>query len=336
MLSCLVSAQRVLRGLLLLPCLRYCMACGKQEGQDNEGQYIGPLHLCDQERILTAGCDCWDEGKVNTTEDGRPDYAVGVVTRLRSGRMNSSIPCKGKQFLFSPESSDRFSDPPSLLFRGYRWFLPWGGGGDGGEDYSFPSSADVVNVWSSTSTSIMCRHGLHWDSITTNAALNRPFHHGRFLAGTRTSVVAATFCVTLRHPLWDFFPHDCSCGSFVLHLHSLYPQFYWVSGCGGASPLTKHYSPALALAVSLNSADICCGRWYLPSQLCCVGDPQGPWFPCLLTPIIVIHFLWERSLRHSKFPSTFPLEHLYFMLNHYLLLITDHVCGFRSVVGISF
>jgi hypothetical protein len=37
-----------------------------------------------------------------------------------------------------------------------------------------------------------------------------------------------------------------------------------------------------------------------------------------------------------KISFHFPVERLYFVLNHYLLLIRDHVCGVRFIMGISF
>ena len=77
--------------------------------------------MCGRERIQTTWCDYRAEGKINKRNQGRePDYSVGVVTRLGSVRRRSrSSPCRGR-FFFSAGHSERFSDPPSLFFKGYR------------------------------------------------------------------------------------------------------------------------------------------------------------------------------------------------------------------------
>jgi hypothetical protein len=65
-----------------------------------------------------------------------------------------------RYFSFSPERPDRLWGPLSLLFSGYRGSLsrvkrPWRE-----VDHSRPSSAEVRNEWSCTSTLPICLHGV--------------------------------------------------------------------------------------------------------------------------------------------------------------------------------
>lgn len=119
-------------------------------------------------------------------------------------------------------------------------------------------------------------------------------------------------------PLWDFFPPGCS--------RSTHQYTESVAGVAAHSLSVTHLSWHWPWAWTSQTSVVGVGRpTCLPSQLCCVGDPQGPGFPCLLTPIIVIHDLWERSLRRSRFLSISPVERWYFVLSHYVLLIRDHI-----------
>jgi hypothetical protein len=69
-------------------------------------------------------------------------------------------PGRGKRFVCSPKRADRLLGPLSLLLNGYRGSVPrvkW----PGSEVYhSLPSSAEVKNEWSYTSTPPTCLHGV--------------------------------------------------------------------------------------------------------------------------------------------------------------------------------
>jgi len=62
--------------------------------------------------------------------------------------IGSSSPGKDWEFFSSPPHPDRFWGPPSLLSNGYQGLFPWGREAD----HSPPSSAEVKNAWSHTST----------------------------------------------------------------------------------------------------------------------------------------------------------------------------------------
>jgi hypothetical protein len=73
--------------------------------------------------------------------------------------IRGSSPGQGWKFLSSPPRPDRLYGPPSLLSNVYQG-LSLGVRRPGREaDHSPPSSAGVKNVWSYTSTPLICLHG---------------------------------------------------------------------------------------------------------------------------------------------------------------------------------
>jgi hypothetical protein len=75
--------------------------------------------------------------------------------------IGGSSPGRGWKFFSSPlPGPDRLWDPPSLLPNGYQGYFPWGIKRQGREaDHSPPSSAEVNNAWSYTSTPPIRLHG---------------------------------------------------------------------------------------------------------------------------------------------------------------------------------
>jgi hypothetical protein len=82
------------------------------------------------------------------------DSSVCIATRLRAGSgFYGTIPGGDWEFFSSPPRPERFWSPPSLLSNGYREALPLGAKGPRREaNHSPPSSAEVKNAWSYTST----------------------------------------------------------------------------------------------------------------------------------------------------------------------------------------
>jgi hypothetical protein len=77
-----------------------------------------------------------------------------------------------KNILFSKtlKFPHRLWDPPRLILNGYKDTLPRrkGGGGERKVDHSLPSSAEVKNEWSYTSTTPICLHGANREKFTFN------------------------------------------------------------------------------------------------------------------------------------------------------------------------
>jgi len=92
------------------------------------------------------------------------DSAAGVMTRLQTGRFGGSN--SGRGGFFSSKRPDRFWSPTVFLFSWYRVSF-WGvKRSERGVDHSCPSSAEVKNEWSYTSTSPTCLHGLDREKFT--------------------------------------------------------------------------------------------------------------------------------------------------------------------------
>jgi hypothetical protein len=72
-----------------------------------------------------------------------------------------SSPGRGSEFFSSPPRPDRLWGPPILLSNGYKGFFFLGLRRPGcGALHSSPSSAEVKNAWSYTSTPPICLHGV--------------------------------------------------------------------------------------------------------------------------------------------------------------------------------
>jgi hypothetical protein len=71
-------------------------------------------------------------------------WATGWMIRCSS-------PGRGWELFSSPQRSDRFWGPPSLLSNGYQQLFPWGVKRPGLEaDHSLPSSVELKKAWSYT------------------------------------------------------------------------------------------------------------------------------------------------------------------------------------------
>jgi hypothetical protein len=75
-------------------------------------------------------------------------------------RMDLRVSDGGWQFFSSPPRPDRFWGPPSLLSNNYRGRSPGVKQPGRESDHSPPSSAEVENAWSYTSTPPMRFHGV--------------------------------------------------------------------------------------------------------------------------------------------------------------------------------
>jgi hypothetical protein len=85
---------------------------------------------------------------------------VGIATRLPIGRPGFLSPVEVKDF--SPKRPDLFC---GFLFSGYRCsFLRFKRPGRE-VNYSPPSSAEVTNEWSCTSTPPICLHDVDWENL---------------------------------------------------------------------------------------------------------------------------------------------------------------------------
>jgi hypothetical protein len=84
----------------------------------------------------------------------RVDCVVGIAPRLRAGSSG-----RGKEFFSFPRCPDHLW-PPTHLFIGYRVSFPGVKPPEREVDYSPPSGADIRNVWSYTSSYLLCLQGV--------------------------------------------------------------------------------------------------------------------------------------------------------------------------------
>jgi hypothetical protein len=81
-------------------------------------------------------------------------YFIFITTLLLPYVLDDqpSIPGRGRVFFFWPLHPDRFWNLPSPLSNGYRWLFQWVKRPELESDHSYPSSAEIMNVWSYAAT----------------------------------------------------------------------------------------------------------------------------------------------------------------------------------------
>jgi hypothetical protein len=97
---------------------------------------------------------------------GKCDYRWGVKIALWTVR--DSYPSRGKRFFFPPslKRKDRLQGLPSHLLNGYRRSFPGVKRPRRNVHHSPPTSAEVKNAWSCTSTPPVYLHGVDRENFT--------------------------------------------------------------------------------------------------------------------------------------------------------------------------
>jgi hypothetical protein len=109
--------------------------------------------------------------------------AVSIVTRLWAGRSGARIPIRARYFLFTKTCRLALRVHLASYWTGSGVFFPAVKRPGNVFDHSPPSSAEVKNEWSYTSTSPPCLHSVDKDKFTRVQILEqRPamLHYGVF------------------------------------------------------------------------------------------------------------------------------------------------------------